>query len=147
MVLLRYDSYDIGFQFSGLSLILAILFLAWGVLNIILFFKLWKACDNIKYISNNFHKASHPLSWRDLLMLGQREEAAKLVIRSLIDKLNSIYIYNSGVANNPTIEDDAKAEKEINLAKMQLEKIGVGTLPEQISSVANFKKWIAETKL
>lgn len=33
---------------------LAILGIAWGILNIILFFKLWGACNNIKRIADKY---------------------------------------------------------------------------------------------
>lgn len=33
---------------------LAVLGIAWGILNIILFFKLWGACNNIKRIANKY---------------------------------------------------------------------------------------------
>lgn len=33
---------------------LTVLGIAWGILNIILFFKLWGACNNIKRIANKY---------------------------------------------------------------------------------------------
>ena len=33
---------------------LIILVSVWGVLNIILFFKIWDACDNVKRIANKY---------------------------------------------------------------------------------------------
>ena len=33
---------------------LTVLSAIWGVLNIILFFKIWEACDNIKRIANKY---------------------------------------------------------------------------------------------
>ena len=40
-------------SFSGSTILLTI-GLAWVILNIILFFKLWRACDNIKRIADKY---------------------------------------------------------------------------------------------
>lgn len=37
-----------------MDIALVILGIVWGVLNIILFFKLWRACDNIKRIADKY---------------------------------------------------------------------------------------------
>lgn len=37
-----------------MEILLAIICLVWGVLNIILFFKLWRACDNIRRITDKY---------------------------------------------------------------------------------------------
>lgn len=37
-----------------MEILIAVILLVWGILNIILFFKIWGACNNIKRIANKY---------------------------------------------------------------------------------------------
>lgn len=119
-------------------LVLLLLVFAWGVLNVILFFKLWGACDDIKRMASNYRPG---LSWSDLLLLGRKEEAAALVIQELLGELNSTY------KKRATLQSEAEAEKPelyraaIERARRQMSIIGAGSLPAELDNAEAFISW------
>lgn len=134
--MLCYSSYSSGPE--GWALFMILLFIAWGVLNIILFFKIWKACNDVKKIASNFSGANSPLIWSDYLIFDKKEEAVKNVIHQLLSNLNKVYY--GYMTTQPQYYD-----KEIEEAKRRLEIIGMGELPEQLSSIENFLNWKKST--
>lgn len=128
---------------SAWLIIALILFLAWGVLNIILFFKLWKACGDVRRIAAKLTE-QRSLGWSDLLMLGRKEEAADLVIRQLIGRLNSIYEARKRIGEG---QEDAPAyyRPAITEAQWKINIIGAQGLPSQISSPQAFLEWKLKT--
>ena len=119
-------------------LVLLLLVFAWGVLNVILFFKLWGACDDIKRMASNYRPG---LSWSDLLLLGRKEEAAALVIQELLGELNSTY------KKRATLQSEAEAEKPelyraaIERARRQMSIIGAGSLPAELDTAEALISW------
>lgn len=90
-------------SYSGFTLFLALLMVVWGVLNIILFFKLWKATNNIekitqKVISNKVISSKSDLDMQLFLLKtkGQDEEAIKLLNDTLEDSITK-FINNNEV--------------------------------------------------
>lgn len=130
---------------SAWVIIALVLFLAWGVLNIILFFKLWKACNNISRIASNFSDAGRALSWSDLLLLGRKEEAADLVVRQLLGRLNNTYELRKKIGTDDVISPSLYAPA-IKEAQERLEIIGAGVIPPEISSPAAFLAWKEKTE-
>lgn len=133
MILCYYSS-----DFSGWAIFLAVIFVAWGVLNIVLFFKLWRACDDVKRIASNFNDGGRGLSWADLLLLGRKEEAADVVCRQLLGRLNNIYDWQT---KNGTPEEAARYNKEIKKAVEIYSRYNLGELPAELTSAEAFVNW------
>lgn len=118
--------------------VLLLLVFAWGVLNVILFFKLWGACDDIKRMASNYQRG---LDWSDLLLLGRKEEAVASVIQELLGELNGIY------KKRVSLQSEAEAEKPelyssaIEKARRKLSIIGAGVLPAELDSAEAFIAW------
>lgn len=129
-------NYIFYYDEPAMLVFMLILVIAWGVLNIILFFKLWRACDDIKRMASKYSA-----SWSDLLLLGRKEEAADMVIRELLAKLNRTYksrLENGGerLAENPGLYSD-----DIKRAKHQLSIIKAGVLPPELDNAEAFIAW------
>lgn len=92
---------------SGLMTTFSIILIIWGILNIILFFKLWGACNDIKKLLPN-----KDLGWQQLYLIGKKEEAAQAIIMKLVDDLNSMFEFelqrienNMGARYQPVTTD------------------------------------------
>lgn len=118
--------------------VLLLLVFAWGVLNVVLFFKLWGACDDIKRMASNYRRG---LDWSDLLLLGRKEEAVASVVQELLGELNGIY------KKRVSLQSEAEAEKPelyssaIEKARRQLSIIGAGSLPAELDGAEAFIAW------
>lgn len=122
---------------------LLLLVFAWGILNVVLFFKLWGACDDIKRMASNYRRG---LDWSDMLLLGRKEEAVASVIQELLGELNGIY------KKRVSLQSEAEAEKPelyssaIEKARRQLSIIGAGALPAELDSAEAFIAWKRKVK-
>lgn len=81
-----YYDYEYRDKSNGFIIFLEILGIVWAILNIILFFKLWRATNNIDKITNKFINQTEYLSWKEfqhkifiLNAKGKKEEVVKLM--------------------------------------------------------------------
>ncbi len=85
--------------------ILGILLFVWGVLNIILFFKIWGATNNIKKIKEKYVDFVEPSSLENLRSLhlqGRDEEAYAILNKAICFRINEILsttIFKNGYIN------------------------------------------------
>jgi len=94
----------------------AVLFIVFGILQIILFFKIWGMTNNVeelkkKYAPNYYNKV------RRYILLGDKQKAAGLIVDEFFRKIDSGYF------------DSAKLELE-----RDLKKIGI-KIPEGIANL------------
>lgn len=118
-------------DFTGFFTFITIISVVWGILNVILFFKLWQMCDNVKKLAKN-----DSIPFREkfgaILLSGDKEKAYKLVEEKLLhDLLKTYYDY---VDESQMLEE---MESDIDAAKEYVHKTGF-ELPEHLSSAENF---------
>ena len=103
-----------------MTTLLTVLFIIFGILQIILFFKLWVMTNDISKLRDHFFPVSDfSYNMRKLLLLGDKEKARELIINKFFDRLvNGDYTF-----------DEAK-----NNIKDEFDKIGE-KLPEQIENL------------
>lgn len=79
-----YGSYDT--EWPGWMVFLSIIFFVWGILNIILFFKLWRATNDINMIKNKYCVVADDLTTEvlKLKLAGKDKEAFELLNSELI---------------------------------------------------------------
>lgn len=80
---------------NGIFLLLSIIFIVFGILQIILFFKLWGMTNNIRAIKQKMGCEHNYWEIRKALLKGDQELAKKLVLDSLVEELIEGYHANS----------------------------------------------------
>lgn len=138
-MLCYYSSYSS--EPSGLVIAFLLLFAVWGILNVVLFFKLWGACDNIKKLAKK-----KPEGWDSLYFAGKKEEAAQALIKEMTDELNAIFDAQKARLDKdqrPAVSSfDALAFRQpIAKWERRLAKIGGGPLCDELRSGEAFIAW------
>jgi hypothetical protein len=96
--ILLYNSYgseNILGVGSVVLIVIAILFIAFGILQTVLFFKLWRMTNDIRKIEVNIRDIKYRYCpkiasglMRKLLILGQKEKAKEIIIDNFFNKLS-----------------------------------------------------------
>lgn len=120
--------------FSTFILIIAI---AWGVLNIILFFKIWAMCDNVNKIANpEIDEAQNATR----ILMGEKEEAATNLKRTVTKKMMDYYYqYERSIDDSSKDFYQEKMEMLISTINNAFKTLELGELPESLRSIDNFK--------
>lgn len=79
-----------------MEILIALISLAASVLSIILFFKLWKACDDIKSINSKFKKDTTAFSY---LLAGDLDKGIETLKIEYVEKLIAQYYLPNGIKN------------------------------------------------
>ena len=118
-------------ELGGLIMIITI---AAAVLQIILFFKIWAMCDDVKAMRGNFSLSSDfRFNIRKMILLGNKEKAKELILNRFFEAIKDVNYKDAE-------SDDAKkySDKEFLRIKKELEgallKIGE-ELPEEIKNL------------
>lgn len=67
-----------------MQVLLVILGLVWGILNIILFFKIWKMCDHVKQINSRSDHEDIYAIVSFLMHIGEKEKAKEVLLERII---------------------------------------------------------------
>lgn len=87
--MLCYSSYGSS-EPGGFLIFLGIVFFIFGILQIILFFKVWVMTDNVRELKKHILKEKN--DYAKLVMKGDLEEAAKMQIQYTVDSIFSAFI-------------------------------------------------------
>jgi hypothetical protein len=92
------DSYSSEFELPGWLTFIGIIMLVWGILEIILFFKIWGMTDNIKELKKDHFnetvfetKAEMAKFLRRNLVLGNMENVKKTLLKNFINNVEHGY--------------------------------------------------------
>jgi hypothetical protein len=76
---------------EGIMPFVSILFIVFGILQIILFFKLWGMTDDVRKLRNDCLRSGYGFDFenevRKLILLGDKEKAKELILNKFIEKL------------------------------------------------------------
>lgn len=112
------------------DIIIGIVIIIFGILQIILFFKLWEMTNNVKRINNKIEKkCGTDLIWeiRKSILKGDKKKAENLLLDEFVNDLRQLLR-----ENNHLTEDDI-TELKTDYAKYY-EQLG-GKLPESIQNI------------
>ena len=119
---------------EGLSGLIMIVTIAAAVLQIVLFFKIWVMCDDIRAIRGNFSLSSDfRFNIRKMILLGDKEKAKELILNRFFEAIKDVNYKDAA-------SDEAKKynDKEFLRIKQELEnalsKIGE-EMPEEIKNL------------
>ncbi len=143
---------------ENLFTFIGIILLIWGILEIILFFKIWRMTNDVNKLKNNLTNSAltqyeKKSKLRTLLIMGNKEEAKRLIIYDFILKIESEY---QEIRKTLSIKVDETYEgalekalnKPIDDYKNTLEKelklFGID-VPECIKSMNTFKDFYSLT--
>lgn len=125
-----------GYESSSSMTFISIVSIAAGVLQIILFFKIWGATTDIKKIKE--HLAPKGLNMSDVRVLyysGHREQAIDLLNKQLAKSVDDAF------GNSFNVDDfKRKVAELVNTNKPYYEALGV-EMPEAITSITSYKKY------
>lgn len=124
---------------SGWLTFMYVIIIVAGILQVILFFKVWGMTDDIKAIKKKqvsdaeTNDASFALSIRENMILGNRIIVRESLLRNFLKKLE-----NDRYSHSVKRESDFPIEENIEVLKKQLDKIGE-PLPEILNSCKTYK--------
>lgn len=97
---------------SGMLVFIAILFITFGVLQIILFFKLWAMTNNIRAIKGKYCEENTSGLIRKLLILGEKEKVKEILIDDFFKSISSGDYYMSFDNEKKLLEDSFRRIRE-----------------------------------
>lgn len=108
-----YGDYD-SIEPSGTLKSLMVILFVWGILEVVLFFKVWGMTNDVKNIKNNMLLANTPELLRKYRLLGDNDKAAEVLVQNFLNELSEIIRFNN-FSPKQNIEDKVK-ELEFQLA-------------------------------
>ena len=112
-----------------ISLFVSIVIIVFGVLQIILFFKLWGMTNNVKKIAN---KLNSRISWNDQIQIellkGNKDKAQELLIEKFFIEIWELYVngiifynkkYKDIISRYPQLQDVIDFEKYDSCDKIE----------------------------
>lgn len=135
---------------TGFSFILACAAIVFGI---ILYIKVWNACNDIRKIKLN--TCNEKDNWRRLYLMGKKDEARQEVIGYLSEQLGRAFDEKVRQLNEEWCAEEMEmAEKRINVfmdslkyqddikrASAILKEIDGSTLPPELSSTQAYVSW------
>lgn len=123
-----YDDYSSSSTSgSGWLTFLMIILLVWGILEVILFFKLWGMTNNVKQMKNQIVRYNKRDDFRRYRLLGKKEEAAEALIEVFFDSMIT-YIHSE------EYDPDRNIEEEVSELENHLSQFGV-KIPKEIKAL------------
>lgn len=123
-----YDEYgSSSTSNSGWLTFLMIILLVWGILEVILFFKLWGMTNNVKQMKNQIVRYNKRDDFRRFRLLGEKDKAAEALIEVFFD---SMITYIHSEYYNP----DRNIEEEVSELENHLSQFGV-KIPKEIKAL------------
>lgn len=92
--------------------LLSIVLLVFGVLQIILFFKIWGMTNDIKKIKNKYIKEGYPSGSSPAkieFIIGNKEKAKEMAYKEFIFEVNKLYL---DIAKNRIMSEEQEYTKE-----------------------------------
>lgn len=111
---------------NWLTFLMIILFV-WGILEVILFFKVWGMTNNVKDMKKHLVRSNKRDEFRKFRLLGQKEKAAEALIEVFLDSM-IVYIHSEDYDPSRNIE------QEISELENQLSQFGV-KIPKEIKAL------------
>ena len=118
-----YGDYGYEPKPSGFILVLMIVLLVWGILEVILFFKVWGMTNNVEKIKKNMLRSNTQELLRKYRLFGQNDKAAEIVIQDFLFELEK-YV------NSMDYQATESIEKDVEGLEAELSQLGV-KLPEE----------------
>ena len=91
-----------SFEMPGWLIFMGIVMIVGGILNVILFFKIWGMTNNVAMLKKKLLDHSHgeeTLSHlRKLLLTGRKEEVKEIMISHFCDEVENVYDLNKPIA-------------------------------------------------
>ncbi|WP_300699013.1 hypothetical protein [Bacteroides sp.] len=119
---------------------LSIVLLIFGVLQIILFFKMWRMTNNIKEMRDKYLKEGYPYGVSPAkieFIIGNKEKAKEMAYREFISDVNILYI---DISKNRIMSEEQEYTKEFEkLEKEFKEKYGDAASSIQFSEFSSFE--------
>lgn len=123
---------------EGTTLFVSIIIIVFGILQIILFFKIWGMTNKVSSIEGMLKSKKH--GYEFYMLAGEKEKAYQLIKESLINRLIELKLETYG--------DDkfiALAEKEIPQYTKRMEYAGFD-VPDYLSSAEAFNNYTKEMR-
>ncbi len=120
---------------GSVTVIFCIIAFVFGVLQIVLFFKLWKMTDNISQITSKYLSDNNAAILKDLLLEGRADDAANVIIKQLVAQLKTDIIGTYSTKE----ERRAQIARSIDVAKEKLVLINkLDSMPKHLESMEKF---------
>lgn len=107
-----YGDYSSSIELPGTIKFLTFILFVWGILEVILFFKVWGMTNNVKKIQTELTRSNTTELFRKYRLLGLNDKAAEILIQVFLNDMEK-YIHSSG-----EIIDNKVAELEFQLSQL-----------------------------
>lgn len=121
-----YHSYSSSFEMPGWLTFMGIVMIVWGILEIILFFKIWDMTNNIKALKKDHFnetvfetKAGMARYLRNNLVLGNMENVKKTLLKNFIDNVEHGF---SELPAEGYVKDENGNDKWVRFTEENLDK-------------------------
>ena len=128
-----YSDYDP--ELSDFTKFLMFILFVWGVLEVILFFKVWGMTNNVKKIQTELTRSNTTELFRKYRLLGQNDKAAEILIQAFLNNMEK-YIHSDSFYSGEKI-DNKVAELEFQLTELG-EKLPSGF--KNLKTAEDYKK-------
>ena len=110
-----YDDYSSPEPSGTIKFLIFILFV-WGILEVILFFKVWGMTNNVNQIKTELTRSNTKELFRRYRLLGQNDKAAEILIQMFLNDMEK-YIHSDRYYSGEKIENKV-AELEFQLSEL-----------------------------
>lgn len=101
---------------SGTIKFLMFVLFVWGILEVILFFKVWGMTNNVKQIKTELTRSNTTELFRKYRLFGQNDKAAEILIQVFLNDMEK-YVHSDTYYSGENIEEKI-AELEFQLAQL-----------------------------
>lgn len=124
---------------EGIALFVSIVIIVFGVLQIILFFKLWGMTNDVKKIRKSLPNVSSDLSPAKMeFIIGNTDKAKEMLKKEFV--LDVYESYMKIVKENTEVTDPSVMEKEYSIDYDRLKRVYKGRFKDIIDDV-NFERY------
>lgn len=110
-----YGDYS-SIELPGTIKFLTFILFVWGILEVILFFKVWGMTNNVKKIQTELTRSNTTELFRKYRLLGQNDKAAEILIQVFLNDMEK-YIHSDSFYSGEKI-DNKVAELEFQLTQL-----------------------------
>ena len=111
-----YGDYSSSIELPGTIKFLTFILFVWGILEVILFFKVWGMTNNVKKIQTELTRSNTTELFRKYRLLGLNDKAAEILIQIFLNDMEK-YIHSDSYYSGEII-DNKVAELEFQLSQL-----------------------------
>ena len=111
-----YGDYSGSIELPGTIKFLTFILFVWGILEVILFFKVWGMTNNVKKIQTELTRSNTTELFRKYRLLGLNDKAAEILIQVFLNDMEK-YIHSDSYYSGEII-DYKVAELEFQLSQL-----------------------------